>query len=117
MKNLMRIILLSAIAGGFTFLTNCGTDDEPEPIPFPTISVNVLNGSNGNTINDGGQVEATDLVEFTIDITAEGGFNVFRVSGSMTEEFTRNDLQLGEGVTVPRFISLIKLLLQNMAHQ
>lgn len=98
MKNLMRITLLFFAVGCLIVLTNCGSDNEPEPVPSPTISVSASSDDAG-TLNDGGQVEATDKVWFTINITATGGFNVFRVSGDLTQEFTRNDLQLGEGAT------------------
>jgi len=98
MKKLFRNLLFFSAIGSVAILASCGGDEE-EPLPaVPGLTVSL-------TVNDdvvtGTEVDAVigDVLVFDISATAEGGINVIRISGAVSEEFTRTDLGLDAGAT------------------
>lgn len=88
-----------------TFLFSCGEDEEDvNPFAAPSLTVTAMTGS--GTLSNGGEVTAGDSVEFTIDVTAAGGFNTLFVSGSLTAQVNRNDLNLDAGATAANDIKI-----------
>ncbi len=81
--------MMLAIVGSFAFLYSCGDDDE-DPSAAPTVSVSAAI-TGGSALSDGGDVEAGSSVDFTVSVTAEGGFNVLRLANGVTAEFPRTD--------------------------
>ena len=85
------------VVGSFAFLYSCSDDDE-DPSAAPTANV-VASITAGGSLTDGGDVVAGETVEFTVNVTAEGGFNTLNVTGAVTESFSRNDLGIEAGTT------------------
>jgi hypothetical protein len=100
MKRIFQKLMMVAAIGSLGVLYSCNSDDEEEVLPAApslNISASVVDGG---SLSDGGSVTAGDTVQFSVSITAEGGFNVLRVvQGGSTQEINRNDLGLDEGAT------------------
>lgn len=112
MKNLLNKLFLFGILGSFVLLYSCGGDDTEEPAPTPP-SLNIA--VTGGTLN-ADQTELTanlgTLLNFTVTVTAPGGFNTFVLTqGGTNQEINRQsraDLNLDAGtttavITVPPF--------------
>ena len=112
MKNLFNKLFLFGILGSFVLLYSCGgEDDEPVAPNPPSVSI----AATGGTLN-ADQTELTaelgSELNFTVTVTAPGGFNTFRLTqggtGTVINEQTRTDLGLDAGattavITVPPF--------------
>lgn len=105
MKSLIRNMSMMAVAASMVLFTSCGEDDETPAPAGPTISVSTeLNGT--ATTESPIQAEPEDEVKFNVDISSEGGFNVYRIfvsvdgaASTKIDEFTRLDLNVTAGTT------------------
>ncbi|MEQ8364988.1 MAG: hypothetical protein RH948_19095 [Cyclobacteriaceae bacterium] len=106
MKNLLKNLLLLTSVFALTFLLSCSDDEEDVNLSNPpSVTVTAITGS--GALANGGEVIAGDSIEFTIDITAAGGFNTLFFSGSLTQDpINRNDLNLDAGTTVANDIKI-----------
>lgn len=97
MKNFRQNFLTAVTILSLGFLFSCGEDDTPVA-DAPGVSVTAAIVDGGSLVS-GGDVIAGSSVTFTINVTAPGGFNNVDVTGSATENISRNDLDLELGAT------------------
>ncbi len=94
MKKIFRQLLMLSLVGGMVFLYSCGEDEEPSPLPTVSPSASV----DGTDITSSGEAVAGSLIDVTVTIVAEGGFNTLNVSdGSNSLTFTRDSEGLEAG--------------------
>lgn len=102
MKNLFNKLLMLAVVASLGLTYSC-SDDEEDPVAAPSIALSAEVG--GAAISSGAEVEAGNVIEVSAVVTAPGGFNVFRGTGTgtsgteITVEASRNDLGLDAGAT------------------
>lgn len=97
MKNFRQNFLTAVTILSLGFLFSCGEDDTlVADAPGVTVSAAILDGA---AVASGGEVVAGLDVQFTISVTAPGGFNNLDVTGSTTRNINRNDLELDLGAT------------------
>lgn len=97
MKNFRHNFLTAVTILSLGFLFSCGEDDTPlADAPGVTVSAAIVDG---DALVSGGEVVAGSAVEFSISVTAPGGFNNVDITGSTTQNINRNDLNLDLGAT------------------
>ncbi|MDA0195212.1 MAG: hypothetical protein O2887_11995 [Bacteroidetes bacterium] len=96
MKKLSNLILSFLALGLIVFAMSCGSDEPDPTAAFPTISIT-------SSEFDDVTLTATgfpgDEVTATINISAEGGFNVMRISKTGGEAFTTIEELKASGTT------------------
>jgi hypothetical protein len=88
--------ILTVFATSF-FIVSCGSDDTVV-VDLPSLSVTAAI-VDGASLSDGGDVVATESVQFTINVTAPGGFNTLLITGGTDDQIDRNDLNIDAGTT------------------
>ncbi len=84
MKELSSKLLVLTLLVGLLYLSGCG-DDEPDPIAPPVISITSMDFDD-TSLEATGQVG--QIVEATINVRADGGFNTMTITKTGGEAFT-----------------------------